>query len=333
MQQSQPFGPLVPRRVVTLPAEHIHPVVRIAHRVRFPLDIPERILFDHEFVLILAGAGEMVLGSESFPYQAHDLLFIPPFLPHSFVAPVPGGGEHVAIHFDFSAQVGGLNEELEQRTPYEIRLASSLRIPRRQFAPPGGLLEQALLNLVREQISTDPLAGLRTTREMLSVLESALSNQNDSPSLVTISADQAKNKTQGSKNKTRVNKNKAQVQRMIAFIHSSLHTHLDAARLGQVADLSVSRMNTVFRQETGYSPLEYVRRERVAKARRLLADPELSVKEIAARTGFEDSFHFSRVFRQIDGLSPTHYREALLAAHPNALQPLTSQPIGEIDIR
>ena len=232
VQQSLPFGPLAPRRVLPLAADHIQPVVRIAHRIRFPLEIPERIIFDHEFVFILAGAGELVLGSEHCPYQPHDLLFIPPFLPHYFCARAGQAGDHVAVHFDFAAQMGGLDDELDQRAPYEIRLAPSLYIPRRQFVPPGGPLEQALLNLVCEQASADPLAGLRTTRDMLSALTSVLSSQEEGQPPSPVTATQARNQTS--------------IQRVIALIRANLHRPLDAVILAQAADMSVSRMNTVF---------------------------------------------------------------------------------------
>ena len=260
----------------------------------------QRIFFDHELVLILAGSGELILNSERCPYQPHDLLFIPPFLPHEFPTPARPEGEHVAIHFDFSPQIAGMDSELEQRVPYEIRLAQSLHIPRRQFAPPGGSLESALLNLVREQSSPDPLAGLRTTSQMFLVLAQVICLEGVGQELVPVSAAAAKNR--------------ARVERVLAFLHAHLRQPMTADLLAQIADMSVSRMNAVFKQETGYSPLEYVRRMRVAQARRLLAEPELSVKEIAAQTGFEDSFHFSKVFRRLDGLSPTHYRDAVLAS-------------------
>ncbi|MCX6945312.1 MAG: helix-turn-helix domain-containing protein [Opitutales bacterium] len=45
----------------------------------------------------------------------------------------------------------------------------------------------------------------------------------------------------------------------------------------------------------------------------MLADSRLAVKEVAARTGFRDTSHFSKVFRRVDGLAPAHYRDALLA--------------------
>ena len=320
VQRNPPFRPLGPRRVLPLAEDQIHPVVRIAHRSRFPLEIPERILFDHEFVLVLAGAGELAFGGESCRYQPHDLLFIPPFFPHRFLGAARQEIEHLAVHFDFSPQIAGMGRDLERRGPYEIRLASPLRIPRRQFAPPGGPLEEALLRLVRDQASIGPLAGLRVTGGMFSVLTQALCAEDGAED-----AGQRPDAAPAAQAKNRV-----RVQRVLAFIQAGLQEPLDAGMLAGAADLSLSRMNAVFRQETGYSPLEYVRRERVALARRLLADPALSVKEIAARTGFEDGFQFSKVFRRIDGLSPTQYRDAALASRPRQAG---QDPLSEMDIR
>jgi transcriptional regulator GlxA family with amidase domain len=87
---------------------------------------------------------------------------------------------------------------------------------------------------------------------------------------------------------------------------------LDHAALERISGLSASRLQALFREVTGYPPLEYLRRLRVEEARRLLADRRLSVKEVAARTGFRDTSHFSKVFRRVDGLSPAHFRDALL---------------------
>ena len=86
-------------------------------------------------------------------------------------------------------------------------------------------------------------------------------------------------------------------------------TPIDLAR---AAGLSASPFTRVFRRWTGLPPNEYVLRRRVEVARALLGDVGFSIKEVAARTGFEDPYYFSKVFRRIDGLPPTHFRQALL---------------------
>jgi len=92
-----------------------------------------------------------------------------------------------------------------------------------------------------------------------------------------------------------------------------LAQRVDHAMLERASGLSPSRLQALFREVTGHPPLDYLRRLRVEEARRLLADSRLSVKEVAARTGFRDTSHFSKVFRRVDGLAPAHFRDALLA--------------------
>ena len=53
----------------------------------------------------------------------------------------------------------------------------------------------------------------------------------------------------------------------------------------------------------------YVRRERVLQARRLLLYTELSVKEIAAELGYDDSAYFTRLFTKETGVPPSVYRK------------------------
>ena len=57
-QRSRPFGRLTPRRIHTLAVENIRPAIRIAHRLTGTQLLPERIIFDHEFVLFLKGEGD-----------------------------------------------------------------------------------------------------------------------------------------------------------------------------------------------------------------------------------------------------------------------------------
>ena len=75
--------------------------------------------------------------------------------------------------------------------------------------------------------------------------------------------------------------------------------------------LRISRvyLNEVVKSVTGMSVSRYVRRERVLQARRLLLYTELSVKEIAAELGYDDSAYFTRLFTKETGVPPSVYRK------------------------
>jgi transcriptional regulator GlxA family with amidase domain len=67
--------------------------------------------------------------------------------------------------------------------------------------------------------------------------------------------------------------------------------------------------------------MRWVRAERLARCRRELADPSLrhrSIAQVAQSWGFGDMTHFSRLFRDIFGVSPRGYRQASLEGIPVA---------------
>jgi AraC-like DNA-binding protein len=79
--------------------------------------------------------------------------------------------------------------------------------------------------------------------------------------------------------------------------------------LARSAGLSPSRFHSVFKSAIGTSPAHYMQGQRMARAEQLLLGSDLKVREIAVRSGWADEFHFSRLFKQVHGLSPLAYRE------------------------
>ncbi len=73
--------------------------------------------------------------------------------------------------------------------------------------------------------------------------------------------------------------------------------------------ISESYLRARFRQETGMSLGQHLRRLRLQKAMSLLLQSELSISEIAERCGFDSIFSFSRSFHRFSGMRATDYRE------------------------
>jgi AraC-like DNA-binding protein len=83
---------------------------------------------------------------------------------------------------------------------------------------------------------------------------------------------------------------------------------LDMQLLAGELGVSYSSFRHTFTAHTGLSPHQYLLEFRLVRARSLLAESELSVKEIATQTGFEDEFYFSRLFRQKLNFTPSQWR-------------------------
>lgn len=78
--------------------------------------------------------------------------------------------------------------------------------------------------------------------------------------------------------------------------------------LAAEAGVHPSHFIRTFRRHIGVCPGTFVHQLRVDSACRLLQDRELSLAEIASRTGFADQSHFGRVFRRVMGTSPGAWR-------------------------
>ncbi|WP_424767951.1 AraC family ligand binding domain-containing protein [Paenibacillus sp. sgz302251] len=71
-------------------------------------------------------------------------------------------------------------------------------------------------------------------------------------------------------------------------------------------------LSRLFKQRTGASPVTFLLKLRIDKARHMLRErPELTVEQIAASVGLQDALYFSKQFRRMHGQSPTAYRNAM----------------------
>ncbi len=81
----------------------------------------------------------------------------------------------------------------------------------------------------------------------------------------------------------------------------------DLARTAGHCERSFARLFTSWR---GVSPTRFLSQVRVREAASLLVNTDLSLDEIAERTGFPDRYYMSRVFKRIIGDSPAHFRKS-----------------------
>ena len=104
----------------------------------------------------------------------------------------------------------------------------------------------------------------------------------------------------------------ARVCQVISRMKGCLNQAPPLADLARAVNLSPSRLNALFKEETGLPPAKYLRLLRLHEARRLLETTFLSVKQVMARVGVADESHFVRDFRKAFGMTPARYREHFL---------------------
>lgn len=101
----------------------------------------------------------------------------------------------------------------------------------------------------------------------------------------------------------------ATIELMIRWIEENLDQPLDLDRIAARAGYSPFHFSRLFVQQTQRSVMAYVRARRLVRAaKRLLAEPDLRLVDLAAASGFDSQEAFTRAFRRLFGASPHRFR-------------------------
>lgn len=99
------------------------------------------------------------------------------------------------------------------------------------------------------------------------------------------------------------------VERAKKYILDHFQEEIRLETVANAVHLSPSYFSTLFKKTTGCSFAKYLTKVRIAKARELLENTELSITDIALQVGFNDSAYFTAVFKRDVGLTPLVYRK------------------------
>ncbi|PZT55675.1 helix-turn-helix domain-containing protein [Paenibacillus silvae] len=97
------------------------------------------------------------------------------------------------------------------------------------------------------------------------------------------------------------------IQRSILYMEQQYDQELTREQLAQIADMSPGYYSSLFRKETGTSPMDRLAEIRIKHAKQMLVSSDKPIREIAQSVGFSTPYYFSSRFKQVVGLPPTAY--------------------------
>ena len=115
---------------------------------------------------------------------------------------------------------------------------------------------------------------------------------------------------------TRIGVRHPRLAAVIARMEGNLEDPISPARLAADAGMSTRQLERLFRRYLNRSPKRYYMETRLARARNLLMQTEMSIIEVALASGFSSPSHFSKCYRALYGSTP--YRERGTGAAPQA---------------
>jgi AraC family transcriptional regulator len=102
-----------------------------------------------------------------------------------------------------------------------------------------------------------------------------------------------------------------QLRHLQDFIEANLDREITLAAMASTCGFGTKSFVRAFGATTGKSPYQYVIAARVERAKRLIAQNEQGLAEIALRCGFSHQEHLTRAFRRLTGQTPGRYRRSV----------------------
>ena len=97
---------------------------------------------------------------------------------------------------------------------------------------------------------------------------------------------------------------------VFGFIEERYREPISLKDVARAVGLTPGHLTTLVRRKTGRTVLEWIVERRMAEARRLLVETDLSVEEVGRGVGYGDAGYFSRAFRRAHGVTPLGWRRA-----------------------
>lgn len=99
------------------------------------------------------------------------------------------------------------------------------------------------------------------------------------------------------------------IQTVKEYIAENLNENLTVGALAEIVNMSSSHFSRVFKQQTGFSPYDYILISRLNRAKYLLQVTDMTVSAIAYEIGFNSESNFIYFFTENEGISPGKFRK------------------------
>ena len=95
---------------------------------------------------------------------------------------------------------------------------------------------------------------------------------------------------------------------VVSYIRANISEKIQVDELSEKACMSRTSFYRAFKREFNLSPLDFILKEKIKKAKHLLSESKASISEVCYQLGFSDLNYFGRQFKKAEGISPTQYR-------------------------
>jgi AraC-like DNA-binding protein len=252
---------------------------------------------EFELTLITTGSGLRIVGDSIENYRPGDLALIGAELAHTYMSPTPERSEYhgddaeqEAIVIQFRRDF--LGTDLLSRPEFVVVAQLLDRAARGLSFDAGPTLEESLRSLAAEPPAERTLGLLQLLVEL--ARDSSARALSSTPSGQRLSGPVRK-----------------RMEAACTHLQSAYTEPVRLADVAEVAHMTPAAFSRAFRRTFGRTMTDYVTELRIAAACQLLADSDLPITDVAARSGYDNLSNFNRRFRALKGASPREYRRTV----------------------
>lgn len=239
-----------------------------------------RTLQHHELFFVSGGKGSIILGNKKYAFKEGMLFYILPGVLHTLDIDTEEPAAFMSVHFSFVNVA--FNEEAWAFTEEPKALA----IPAAQQLKDYYMVEELFRKLVDCWHAKLPgyVFAARTQFQQL---------------LIAI--------YQNMKKQDRNYATSLKVEKIIQYMQDHVEGKVTLDELAALVQLSPAYLSRTFKETTGNSVIEFFNRLKIDKAKELILEGNMKIKEVAGALGFSDEFYFSRIFKAAEGISPSEF--------------------------
>jgi AraC-like DNA-binding protein len=268
-----------------------------------------RILKDFELVLQVEGSSWIYSQKSggSLEIPAGCVAFIPHNYPHAWGA---DAGSHIALHFDFHANPRIQAMKNFRYTEQKVSRAPLRFVPQFELTWPNPQ-HPILIPLVTRIHNLDlwkqrllPLTELWIRRTHHTLSAQLLFQETLCWALRTLSEDAASSGIKTS------DETDLALLALLQTLENTPHERPSIDELAARVHMGLTAFRAAFFKATGRPPRQYLEERHIERAARAIVETNRKLYEIAHSEGYDDPYHFSRIFKRVMGVSPRVYRQS-----------------------
>ncbi len=270
-------------------------IVKTIERFHDPSWSMDPNIHDHyEMVYIRKGDAVFEIAGQPVMLGPNDIIIIKPRQLHKFTVKTDLGCDFIVLSFKFENRISGeysevpLEDFLNFVSSKETGSFISLKISQKNE------IILLLNRIIKERESSEPGSDFLNhllVLELFVLLSRALKMEWENSI------------------KSKSPKLRELINISINYIHNNFEREISLGDIAKFVFLSSSYFARAFKEETGLSPISYLLKIRIERAKELLSDTELKISDIALSVGFSNQQRFNEMFKKYAGQTPLQYRK------------------------